>query len=118
MRLLQVSAAHITVVACTRDDVCLEYVPFIKMKHSLFVSITTLVTASCGAGGTLSRDTVGICRVTHMSLAARGPLRLQLVSAAFSIAVSHFVRSTWAQRATNTSYVYIWWDLDYHEPFG
>ena len=40
----------------------------------------------------MSRDTVGICKVTRLSLAAKGPLRLQLVSAAFSIAVSHFVR--------------------------
>ena len=35
-------------------------------------SITTSVTASCGAGGTLSRDTVGIYGVTHMSLVSRG----------------------------------------------
>eukprot|EP00731_Ephydatia_muelleri_P021982 Em0014g573a len=83
------------------------------------MSIATSATASCGAGGTLSRDTVGICRVTHMSLAARGPLRLQLVSAAFSIAVSCLVRSTYGPKELQTPvYVCIWWDFDYHEPFG
>ena len=91
----------------------------IKIKNHSFMSIATSATASCGAGGTLSRDTVGICRVTHMSLAARGPLRLQLVSAAFSIAVSCLVRSTYGPKELQTPvYVYIWWDLDYHEPFG
>ena len=73
-----------------------------RIKIHSFMSIATSVTASCGAGGTLSRDTVGICRVTHMSLAARGPLRLQLVSAAFSIAVSCLVRSTYGPKELQT----------------
>ena len=72
------------------------------VKFNSFLSITTSVTASCGAGGTLSRDTVGICRVTHVFLAVRGPLRLQLVSAAFSIAVSHFVCSTYGPKELQT----------------
>ena len=41
---------------------------FLREHYNIGYSAT-----SCGAGGTLSRDTVGIYRVTHMSLVARGP---------------------------------------------